>query len=509
MPEDNVFTIGGKPCIAPVRVSATATFPDFTPSIALMYNNHNFDCTIPHLEPGTYRVVMHVAGRGWAHSVGDETIVIKPANRGDTAPLTGSLRGGLEILVYTRGLSPADITKTRVDIGNTPCPVQRITDSGEVTCITQAARDDGYSSVVEHSNALAYWSLQADYFEPDGLYIGSDGTNWFRSGGSLGTDANAAIVGAVIGRQDGISGNNITDQAANFNASYIEVPGLEELSNPAGFGYELWMKVPERSEKYQIIVDSGSFTNDTSRGYLLVLNPCNELEFWLATGQSLSSFSDTIDCPSINQSQCSVPCNGYSIIEQSGETMGTLPAGVWHVIRTLQSDWSGWHQVAFGWEADNYEQADENCTNINLCSGTQELYVDSSIVNSSETTYLHSPDASFQIGGTTRLPVDITMTSTEFQLGPFAGYLDEISIYSKPLEDSEVSRHHFYGSSERQPVWITVDGVDGVGTGVVPNVVYPELVPEFEQEMIVDWESVQDGDYTVENNTAIRVEWTR
>ena len=517
--EDNVFTIGGVPCgsTSLQSVSTSLSEPDLSsPHTTGMYNSEQISCTVPDLRPGRYRTVLHVAGKGWAHaSLDSTTLDIKGIVRGTPQHATGSLRGGIEVSISTRGLSNSNILNSRVTIGNTPCLIQTIkTINGDLSCTAQPAVDGGYSSLVYNDEALAYWSLQADHFELNGTYISSDGGLLYRSGGSMGRTADAAVFGEVVPGQAGISGNSLTDQCALFNASYIEAPALGEFSHPAGFGVGLWMKTPDNGRHYRIVTSSTSFASGVSSGYLLLLNPCNELEFWVATGEQLPNVSISASCQVItDESECSQPCTGPIVVPESA-TSATLPAGVWHVIRNTQSDWSDWHFVSFGWEADDFAlltrswSADSvDCTADNLCSGTQVLHVDSGLVNSSATTFLPSSDSPILIGGTTELPLGMTITSNSSQLAPFAGYLDEVSFYGRPLSDEQVEMHHFYGSSESQPIWIVTDAVDGVGMGVVPNVMYPERDSGFEEEVIVDWDMVQQSTYTVGNATAIQFQW--
>ena len=515
--EDNVLTFGGLPCAGDnaLSVVSSRSEPDLSsPRTTTTYSVEEIECTVPFLEPGHHRTVLHVAGKGWAHASLDATTLhIRGVVDSTPNQATGSLRGGIKVSIPTRGLTVSDIPRSRVSIGDTPCHIQTISDYGDLTCIPQPAINDGYSSVVYHDQAVAYWSLQADYFEPNGTYIDSDGDFFYRSGGTLGRGANATVFGEVVPRQVGISGNSLTDQSVLFNASYIEAPALSEFSHPAGFGVGFWMKTPDNRAHYRIMTNSASFESETSRGFLLLLNPCNELESWVAVGEPLSEFSSSVSCQLIvDQSNCSQPCTGYITVSES-TIPGSLPAGVWHVIRSVQSDWSDWHFVSFGWEADDdslvqsWRANSDNCTANSLCSGTHVLHIDSSLVNSSTTTYLHSPHSTIQLGGTSQLGLGTTTVDNSSHLAPFAGYLDEISFYRSPLSSTQVESHYYYGSSEKQPIWIVTDAVDGVGTGVVPNVVYPERDPGFEEETMIDWDIVQESTYTIGNATAIQFQW--
>ncbi len=516
VPEDNTFTIGGKPCLStePVRASLSQSEPDYSRPITSvrMYTNASFRCTLPDLKPGGYRVALHVSGKGWSYmNPAYTTVLIQPAITNNSFPNSGSLRGGLLIEIPVTGISPVDVAITRVTIGNTPCRIQRIYEDDRLTCLTQAAQDNGYSSLITHSNALAYWSLQSDYFQPNGSTAGHDGTTHFQSGGSLGTVANASIHGDIKTRTEGISGNNITDQSAMFTASYIEVPALKEFTNPTGFGYELWVREidSQNTARYRIIVDSASFSNDASSGYILALNPCNEMEFWLSTGSKLSNVSrgSHSGCsPITNLSYCSQPCDGYAYIEDSGLALvGEVPPGIWHVIRSSGYDWTVWHQIAFGWEAECLDECSQGVTPSN---GTQTLYIDATRISSSSSTYHSASTTPIRIGGSHRIPVGTPVNST-YDMAPFVGWIDEVSFYSIPLTACEISEHHFYGTTENQPIWVTVEGQDGLGTEVGPNLAYQgDTVPASEEQLTVNWNFVQDGVIALRNATALSFVWT-
>lgn len=512
--DDNVLTIGGRPCLdTEDKASVTKTDPDYStpvPNMPGYYLNEYFECTVPDLEPGEYRMVVHVEGKGWGYTdLSTTTVLFHPVISGPVVPERGSLRGGLLLDIDVPNLSSADVAKTQVDIGSTPCPVQRIYSNSRIGCLTQAARDDGYSSVVVRSNALAYWSLQADYYDASGSYLSSDGVTHFRSAGTLGDDAEATIFGDVVTRMEGISGNALMDQSVQFSASYIEVPPLDELADPTGFGAELWMRAAgsDSSEKYRIVVDSATFVDGVAHGYILALNPCDQLEFWISTGLELSTVSPSnySDCPPITNTtyECSLPCEGHAYLDNASGVTGELPPGVWHVIRTVDYNWTTWRQVAFGWAADDVN----NCTLDTVpCSGQQGIHVNGRSSNTSTTPYLPSTGTPITVGGTGRLPLG--SWSGGYNIEPFVGVIDEVSFYSSPLSPSAISQHYFYGSTENQPIWITVEGRDGVGTGMVPDVEYPEWSPAFTEEVVVDWESVQSSELTVANTSAVRFDWT-
>ena len=170
--EHNLFTIGGKACIESGAFSGNLVRPDYsgTSDSTIEYFGSEeiaVDCELDLVEPGIYKPVLHVAGRGWGLVADGAILEVLPAYS-STHPddPTGSLRGGTLLEISARGLSTDDITKTRVEIGNTPCTVQKISPEDErIYCLTQPARGDGYSSLVEALGPLAYWTLQTDYYD--------------------------------------------------------------------------------------------------------------------------------------------------------------------------------------------------------------------------------------------------------------------------------------------------------------------------------------------------------
>ena len=500
--EDNVFVFGVPvTCISSNFSSRTEPLNSTATIMRTYLLTSEIQCTLSDMSPGTYRTVLHVAGRGWGYaSLESSVICIKP--RIDSVSVTsGSLRGGTSLDIQMTGLSPSNIAKTRVHIGNTPCLVQSISNRGQLTCTTKASVDDGYSSLVNQDSPLAYWSLQADYYRSNGSYLGSEGEHWFRSGGTLGVRANASTFGTVTTRQTGISGNAGTDQSAFFEASYIQVPVLSEFSDAGGFAMDLWIKAPQISEDYQIVVDSSSFADGVASGFLLVLNPCDQLEFWLATGVPLQNYmtDSSSECELIaNATHCSQFCNGYLNVPESEN----LPSGIWNVIRAEYMNLSSWQYVHFGWTADDNTTL-ENCSSPDQCGGLQVLYINN-IHTEQTTTYFPSINTPIGIGGS-----NVPHTSHSNQaLGSFVGYLDEVAFYERPLDSEQVQTHVQYGTTESQPIWVSVNGVDGIGQGSVPNVVYQEVDQGFTNDTVVNWDLAQELRLEIEESTIIRFEWT-
>ena len=496
--DDNVFVFGGQSpaaCISSNFSGRTAPLNSTAATMRSYLASTEVQCTVPNMPPGRYRPLLHVAGRGWGYASLDNSVIRVQPRIDAISETSGSLRGGTSLTIQTTGIAPSDIAKTRVFIGNTPCSLQSVDSGGQLVCTTQTSRDDGYSSVVDRDDALAYWNLQADYYRSNGSYLNSDGEQWFRSGGVLGVRANASISGTVMTRQRGISGNSATDQAAFFQASYMQTPVLPEFSDADGFAMDLWIKVPLARDQYQIVVDSSSSGSGVaSAGYLLMLNPCAQLEFWLATGISAQNYTanSSLECELIrNSSQCSQDCSGYlNILEDSD-----LPAGVWNVIRAEYLNLSTWRYVHFGWAADG---SDRDCSPPGgQYSGWQVLHLNSVRIEE-RTTYLPSVTTPVSIGG----------SSSNQALGPFEGYLDEVAFYSRPLHSRQTQARVRYGTTESQPVWITVNREDGVGQGNVPNVVYSVTDQGFTNDTVVNWDAPQDVYLEIGESTSIRFEWT-
>ena len=497
MAEDNTFLFGGQ---APVTCISSnfsrLTAPLYTSS-ALMRTyqaNSEVECIVSHVSPGIYRTLLHVAGRGWSYA-SLENSVLRVLPRIDSVSVTsGSLRGGSSLFLQMTGVVPSDIAKTRVLIGNTPCHVQSISSGGQVECTTQFVTDDGYSSIISRDLPLAYWSLQADYYRSDGSYLDSDGEFWFRSGGTLGVRANVSTIGTVITRQMGISANTKTDQSALFQSSYIQPPVLPEFSEATGFAMDLWILVPQPSGHYQIVVDSYSFADGVASGFLLMLNPCAQLEFWIATGVSLQDAYSTnsyLDCELITDAtNCSQVCSGHLYVSESE----SLPSGAWNIIRAEYTNLTSWQFVHFGWAAGNNASTDD-CVSLAQCSGQQVLYINNYLL---EETTAYSPSVS----------VPVSIGGSNQALVPFIGYLDEVAFYHKPLGPHQVQARVRYGSGDSQPIWVTVNGVDGVGLGNTPDIAYMEVEQGFTNDTVINWDTVQELYVHIEESTAIRFEWT-
>lgn len=540
--EDNVLVFGGNtnitcsssdpPILSPTSSSSQPARSNLT--VTRTYSDYTVECVVPDLPVGRYRPMLHVAGRGWGYSSLEHTMLtVQPQIVSPPSIGSGSLRGGLSVALSTRGLSQDDVLRTRVEIGNTPCRVQSIDSEGTLTCFTQAAVDDGYSSLIQASSPLAYWSLQADYHRSNGSYLDSDGLDFFRSGGSLGAQASASVHGAVGLRQSGISGNNLTDQSILFSeAAFLRVPGLEEMFNPTGFSLEFWMKVPHSVQRYHVVMDASASCDTVACGYVVVLNPCHQVEFWVAdegglnemhsgdgipnqgalfpdysgdgdsdgstltSGGSSDEIPEQVECTLITETdQCAQICNGHlRVVEQSNIQ---LPTGMWSIVRSDIMDLSDWNHIHVGWETLG---TDEDCTAP--CNGVQALVVngDRITVSSGYT----SANTGIEIGGSSSVPLG---AGTWNRLAPFTGYLDEVAYYNRLLEDWEIRNREMHIAQQTQPIWISTESFDGVGTGSVPHVRYPVHDPPLNL-VAIDWESASHLEEAHEESVTLQFQWT-
>ena len=478
-------------------------------------------CATPTLLPGVYTVKLQITGQGVATAAVNNSVVeYYPQHSMLMSISEGSLKGGTEITIPALDFYSHSISNTRVLIGNTPCDVQYATmatagQQGNITCITRSAQDDGYSSLVLHSNPLGYWNMQLDHYSPDGRYLYSNPTA-FPNLGSTGLHSDAVPSLGILAGQHGISDNNLTDQSILFNASYLRVPYHPQLNQLYGFGMEFWIKGVERNSwGYQIVISSHD-TNVTS-GYLVMLNPCGYWEVWLGSGDNGtimvgsggSSGSASGDCPLITTvTQCSSysSCNGSIVVPDDFSPY--ITGGVWNVIATnvyFNVSSNNWTHVVINYISDNGVGSDErtglpsddladdptnrtDCYIINnrtACEGTLQLFIDTLLAGSSPVQYSPTLSGDLLIGG----------IISNGSLAHFVGFLDEVSVYGMPLSNDVIADHHHYGNSADQPIWLMVEGV-------------ADNVQEITRLQVVTWDNITNNDIIIDNDTAIQIEWT-
>ena len=514
-PDYNVLTIGGLPCTDSDGTNTNQTSPDQTTPPPLDYIDTVISCTVPNVSPGDYRLLLHVAGRGWAYGLVDYTTITVSAVATVATP-EGSTRGGLLISLPVIGVGSALIDHTTVVIGNTPCPVQKVIENGTepvggaIECSVQPARDDGYSSLIRDSS-LAYWSLQMDYYDKDGGYVGSEDGESFASQGSV-RDAPAAVHGAVGAGQAGISGNNVTDQAVFFSSSYLKVSSFSEYEELVSFSVELWVKLNMSSSKYVPIVSSYASIDGTTTGFIVSINPCNQIEFWLATEDTIlgGDDSENVDssgddnkgsCEDITQeSSCPSLCDARHLV-YDGMVDTDMPSGSWAIVTSNTSVPVGsWTHLVFGYDTSEWYSD-------TALLGQQVLYVNGDMAVAANTTYYSDGIRDLIIGGTDILPLGAT-PSDMAQVHPFTGYVDEVALYDHLLSQREVDRHYYYGSSQKQPIWISTEYNDGVGEGLVPHLQYNNVNTAFNTIAVtIDWDKVTDDSIMVPEYGGAEFNW--
>ena len=383
---------------------------------------------------------------------------------------------------------------------------------------------------------------------PDGNYEDSDGESMYRCSGELGAICDASVRGDVIGRQEGISSNSLTNQAALFNKSYIEVPFHSDFTQTDGFGMGLWLKFSSDEEvvysggnillsplsesgstpdeplvwgsgeemkgPYRIVVDFASFIDGVAHGYVIVINPCGQLEFWLASNYSISEFSGINEtCTVLSTSDCSPStpdtCSGYSVVT-TATTFGDLPPGVWSVIRCSDCDLGmEWSLISVGWNAD---ENGTNCEESTFCLGEQTFHFNDQLVATVTTTHTRQTNSSLLIGGTNRVPLtdedeltnDDSHISSNLVLTGFTGFIDEVCLFGRSLTNVECKELYDYGTSEKQKIWIRVESVDGTGMG---RDIVEEWNGAFEEVEILDWDAVNDSENELDKGKALKFIW--
>ena len=473
----NTLTIGGKSCLTSpdsrlspeVSVNAT-TFND-----SEIGRQEEIRCAVPKLPPGLYRAVVHVAGRGWAFGYLQMSTVAYQAIFSFNYS-SGSVHGGTKLSIPGVGFHPRSALSNRVTIGTAVCDVQSLVDSdefgkgGSLTCITRKTLDDGYSTVVKEDEPLAYWQLN-DKGVNNAYFIANNS-------GLLGSVADAHAVDWVQMGVHGISRNNWTNSAVRFDTVWLTVPYLSKLNSPSNLSGELWLKVENAKSAYQFVM--GSYVSGRlSEGYLIWINPCEEVEFWLAvnveanltdshcgyydehnTAES-SSGSNSVGVGT-NLNSCE-QCKGMRTVSwQEAEQTG-LPAGVWSVV-TGSVVGNSWSHIVFSWTL--------NDLNVDPEYGQQLLYMEGQLVHNRTTSFSHNTGSDLQIGGQ-------RMRTYNTTLKHFVGVIDEVALYKQPLNADAVARHYYFGTTDVQPVIIQYDTEDHRGIGTVPNVCYTLVCATF------------------------------
>ena len=485
---ENLIVVGGMACNNSnaslqdnVDVTGTLTAVSTPPT---MLTDTTIACVLPSsIRPGLYWVGLFVKGLGYGYALGNSSqILIAPTVDAQfIQPSSGSLRGGTHITLMGRAFHK-DPLKNRITIGSTSCIPVNVQDDA-LTCITQAAGNDGYSSIVSDSEAVGYWSMQTVYWSSSGEYLYSD-YPVLHNYGSNGQKSNGMVEGSsIVSSQIGISGNAQTDQSILINSGHIRVPYSPALNNPLSFTLEFWLRTNDGTnsldsdyntvQAYRVIISSFNQLEGSNMGYLVVLNPCNQWEVWSGTGTPNPDTEPEGACGLVNASVCMESCSDVLYVpEGSG-----LPSGLWSVTQGPAFDPASpnWSHITVVWAASgehlpshrlglpsskieedllNHESCYNTSTGLQTCSGTWSLYVNGVLKESVMTNYSSASAGDLLIGGS-----ELTTPSISDVVAQFAGFVDEVAVYGRKLSMKEISDHYRFGTSQEQPVWVDVEGV--------------------------------------------------
>ena len=486
--DDNVIVVGGMACNSSNaslqgNVNVASQLTAVAPPPATLTDTA-IACVLPSsIPPGLYWVGLYVKGLGFGYALGNNSkLQIAPTiDAQSIQPGFGSLRGGTYITLMGQTFHK-DPLKNRVTIGTTSCIPVNI-QGNALTCVTQAASSDGYSSIVSGSEAVGYWSMQAVYWSSSGEYLYSDYPS-IRNHGTSGQESNGMVEGSsVVSSQLGISGNAQTDQSILINSGHIRVPYSAALNNPLEFTLEFWLRTNDGAVSlatdystvpaYRIIISSFNQLGGSNMGYLVLLNPCNRWEVWSGTGAANPDTKPEGTCGLANASSCMETCSNLLYVpEGSG-----LPSGLWAVTQgpAFDAASTNWSHVTIVWAANgkrlpsqrlglpsneieedllNHEACYNTSTGLHTCTGTWSLYVNGALEGIATANYSSANAGDLLIGGS-----ELTTPSANGVAAQFAGFIDEVAVYGRELSTLEIDNHYSFGTTQEQPVWVDVEGV--------------------------------------------------
>lgn len=473
------FTINRLPCAYASASSTSRQNPPSTPSTlsnALLGQTNSLNCTMPFLPSGFYRMVVHVWGRGWAFFANEgDKVQYQPVAM--ASKQSGSVQGGSLVQIKGEGFAASGAAENQVLIGNTPCDVLSVARSSQgeqLVCVTRAPVDDGYSSVIRRDQPLAYWPFPR-------MINWRGGTA--ENNGSIGAAANAQLPSDSIANEPGLTrANGLTGTAVQFNGNPATVPYNAQMFANWSFTAELWMRTKLDDESkylgYHRQVLGLNADGLHSNGYLLWLNPCGQLEFWLGTGANLTAMDTASEaCPVLKFTsttpdnstgvmlECaalpSATCSGTRLVNRNDSRDSSLPGGVWSVVQTEVPELFNWTHVVMSFEVLKNDDDGPMCSTSagnTICQGVQRLLVNGKVVAAVSANYSRA-NATLEIGGSSKPNV----------LG-YSGWLDEVALYGTNLPSQRIARHHYFGTHDEQLLSVTVNGLDQRGTGITPNV---------------------------------------
>ena len=457
-------------------------------------NESTLFCTIPQLTSGYYRISLYVYSLGWAFFWNDlDKITISSIITDSTSVYYGSTLGGSLLTIHGENFHSSNKSDYSLLIGNTPCMLQQIVldpiDSQTITCLTLAPVDDGYSALISSLNPISYFTFDnPSVFVPDKGYL---------------KELNSEIsFPEQFFDESHMNVLNHLHHSLIFYSHFFETVFHPAYANFDSFGIELWIRIsstkldtfiqqPSNGQNvttatsgYRVILENTPYSGSPG-GYKLIINPCNILEVWIATGIN-GTKSDSNECPLTSQLNCSSTCSGTRRInfQQDNVTYSS-----WYIIAgpELSTSSLNWTHIAFGWSIlgsiSNHKITDpNNLESMNqcvyersikkYCQGQANLIVNGVEYGRENVTY--SPGSSvnkLSIGGTDQ-PLSPELES-------FTGILDEVVVYTRPLTYNEALLHYAASTRKQQSITVSSTFIDYLGTGITPQEEYPNIFDNY------------------------------
>ena len=496
-------------------------------SISILY------CVVPNLQCGNYRISLHVRNLGWAFFWDDSNYIsISSIIISTPSPENGSIFGGSLLTIQGHNFYSTNTDEYQVLIGNTPCSLQEIlintNTSQYLVCLTQKPIDDGYSSLILPLNPISYWTFD-------------NTSNILLDKGSLKDRSSKTDSIQLLTDDSHINIFNQLHYSAIFYADVIETHFHPAYSNFEGFGIELWIRFSSpklksilnethkhdnnsSSNGYQLILENVPYSNAPG-GYRIVLNPCNRLEFWVATGKNETK-AGADECIFTPQLNCSLECSGirrvYSFSNNSTFT-------TWHIISgpVLNTSSFDWFHIAFGWEIiggalgrkiydPGYYELRSQCSyergERKYCDGTVSVFINGIIYGSANITYSPGmPVSQLLIGGSPQLFFN--------GFDNFTGIMDEIVVYPVPLTLQAAQLHYDTVLNKHQIIKVYSSCINYVGTGVTPLVQYPDLSDNYNEigrvfkpkpnQYLIEWKIKSHDTLSIKSDDFVTFYWNK
>ena len=474
---------------------------DFECKIIYLYKNESLPklaFVIPdRIARGDYVISLHIEPFGWAFFWNNlHRITIQSLVKG-ASPEYGSVFGGSLLSIHGVNFNSDNISDYQVIIGNTLCILQGIVISNtsqSIICLPQPAIDDGYSSLIYPLQPISYWTFD-------------DESDLLSDTGFLNDSTSVTLAYPILDSDDSHINSYIhaRHNSALFHSNFMRTKYQQVYADFEVFAVELWLR--NSSPKLMLLKQNDAFSNSSNSnmsssdgyqflignlpyshfpgGYRLVINPCNRLELWVASGKNISEV-DINECPLTSSMNCSKICSGYRQVYSMCDNGDYT---IWHIIPgpEFNSSSSDWTHITFGWEihggsSNKFFDDPSNIGNISdcvydgasmrYCNGKLSFIINGVVEGSENISY--SPGAhvsQFFIGGIPHCPESIMCN--------FTGILDEIVVLSRPLTQQEALLHYNIARKGQQLIRVYSPHVDFIGTGISPQVRYPNITDNY------------------------------